>query len=173
MRRLILIRHAKSDYPFGVPDHNRPLAERGLRDAPQIGRHLRDEPWVTPTSSLSVVVSSALRAQQTWLAAAAELEASVGQVPYVTESRIYEASPSTLRTVVAEHADADTVVVVGHNPGLVQLVAELGCPSDTRSRALEKFPTSAVAVLSSPEGGADVLNAIGTFDVSSFVIPRG
>lgn len=173
MRRLILIRHAKSDYPYGVPDHDRPLADRGCRDAPQVGRHLRDQPWVTPTSSLSVVVSSALRAQQTWLAAAAELEGSAWQVPYETESRIYEASPSSLRSVIAERSDADTVVVVGHNPGLVQLVAELGSPSDIRSRALEKFPTSAVAMLVAPEEGGDVLNAIRTYEVSSFAIPRG
>lgn len=173
MRRLILIRHAKSDYPFGVPDHDRPLAERGRRDAPLIGRHLRNQSWATSTSPPRVVVSSALRAQQTWLAAAAQLEGSTWQVPYVTEPRIYEASPSTLRTVIAENADADSVVLVGHNPGLVQLVAELGCPSDMRSRALEKLPTGSVAVLETPSGDADVLNAIGTFEVSSFVIPRG
>lgn len=173
MRHLILIRHAKSDYPFGVPDHDRPLAERGRRDAPQIGRHLRAQSWATSSSSLTIVVSSALRAEQTWRAAAAELEGSAWQVPYETDSRIYEASPSALRAVIAEHADADTVVVVGHNPGLVQLVAELGSPGDIRSRALEKFPTSAVAVLVTRDGNEDVLDALGAYEVSSFEIPRG
>lgn len=173
MHRLILIRHAKSDYPFGVADHDRPLAERGIRDAPQIGRHLRGQSWVTSGSALSVIVSSALRAQQTWLAAAAELEGTAWQVPHATDERIYEAAPSTLRAVIAEHSAADTVVVVGHNPGLVQLVAELGTPSDTRSRALEKFPTSAVAELTTSGDGVEVLDAIGAYAVSSFAIPRG
>lgn len=173
MRRLVLIRHAKSDYPFGVSDHDRPLAERGRQDAPHIGLLLRTQPWAPTTSSLRVLVSSALRAQQTWLAAAAELQGTPWAAPFVTESRIYEASPATLRDVIAEHSDADTVVVVGHNPGLLQLVAELGAPSEVRSCALEKFPTSAVAVLVAGEGEADVVDAVGTYEVSSFAIPRG
>ncbi len=173
MRRLVLIRHAKSDYPFGVSDHDRPLAERGRLDAPQIGHVLRTQPWTPTPSSLRILVSSAVRAQQTWLAAAAELEGTAWEVPVVTEPRIYEASPATLRDVIAEHSDADTVVVVGHNPGLLQLVSELGAPSEVRSRALEKFPTSAVAILVASEGDADVVDAVGTYEVSSFAIPRG
>lgn len=173
MRHLILIRHAKSDYPLGVADHDRPLAERGRRDAPQIGRHLAALPWMPDSTSLRILVSSAVRAQQTWLAAAGELEGTPWEVPCLTESRIYEAAPSTLRAVIDDHSAADTVVVVGHNPGLVQLVAELGTPSVTRSQALEKFPTSSVAVIVRGNDDPGIVDALGAFEVSSFGIPRG
>lgn len=169
--RLVLIRHAKSDYPPGVVDHDRPLNARGARDAPALGRWLADQ--VSPTEATRVIVSSAERTQQTWAAVADCLGESWEAVPVVTDERIYEASPGTLREVIADQRDADTVVLVGHSPGLPQLLAELGAPSSIRSDALQKFPTSAVAVLATQLAWADALSGVGTFEVSSFAIPRG
>jgi phosphohistidine phosphatase len=169
-RRLVLIRHAKSDYPPGVIDHERPLNERGRRDAPAIGRWLSEH--IDPSTDACAVISSAERTQQTW-AAAIECIDTPRRPRQVIDERIYEASPATLREVVLDHADADTVVLVGHSPGLPLLVAELGRPGDAREEALEKFPTSAIAVLTTALPWSDAMRGIGAFDVSSFVIPRG
>ncbi len=173
LRQLVLIRHAKSAYPLGVEDHERPLSERGERDAPQIGR------WLTECLSLGageqarVIVSSARRAQQTWTGLATALEGPWADSVGETDARIYEAAPSTLREVVEERRAHETVVVVGHNPGLLQLISELGLPSPVRSDAIAKFPTSAVAVLVPTMPPGEALRAVGSFEVSSFAIPRG
>ena len=60
-RRLILLRHAKSDWP-DVPDRDRPLAKRGRRDAPKIGRWLREHGYLPDI----VICSDARRTRQTW-----------------------------------------------------------------------------------------------------------
>src|ERR1700744_695336 len=85
-RRLVLLRHAKSDWP-DVADHERPLAKRGRRDAPVVGRWLGASGY-TPDA---VVCSTALRARQTWeLASAALAAAASGASPVVRyESRVY------------------------------------------------------------------------------------
>ncbi len=169
--RLVLIRHAKSDYPPGVADHERPLNDRGRRDAPEVGRWLAAN--VTPSGTTVVIVSSALRTQQTWAAASPCLSDAWDSVRIETDDRIYEASPWALREVVRDHPEVETIVLVGHSPGLPQLVAELGRPSPLRAQALAKFPTSCVAVLSTSEAWDDSLQAVGSFDVSSFAILRG
>ncbi len=66
---LILVRHAKSDYPPGVMDHERPLNGRGLRDAPRIGAWLATRPQSGAGDVTCVLVSTARRAQLTWLLA--------------------------------------------------------------------------------------------------------
>lgn len=167
MARLVLVRHAKSDYPLGVDDHDRPLNPRGERDAPEIGR------WLRASESLSasgrVIVSSATRAQATW----AHAQSGVDHGVVETDPRIYEASPSTLREVILERAVHPDILLVGHNPGLAMLIAELGAPSHTRSEALEKFPTSAIAVLESSLPWPQALDGVGRFEVTAFAIPRG
>src|SRR4029079_744372 len=92
--RLILLRHAKSDWP-DVPDRDRPLAKRGRRDAPKIGRWLREHGYLPDT----VICSDARRTRQTWDRVAREL----GGSPSVTfEPRAYAASATTLRYLVME-----------------------------------------------------------------------
>lgn len=167
MARLLLVRHAKSDYPLGVDDHDRPLNARGERDAPEIGRWLSAS--LDSSSSLQVVVSSAARAQATWALAQDTFTSGAME----TDPRIYEASPAMLREVIRERAEHRDILLVGHNPGLAMLIAELGAPSATRSEALDKFPTSAIAVLESPLPWAAALDGIGTFEVTAFAIPRG
>src|SRR5579859_3831085 len=77
-RRLILLRHAKSDWPEG-PDLDRPLAKRGRRDAPRIGRWLRAHGFVPDV----VICSAARRTRETWALVAPELAGSKrpGQAP--------------------------------------------------------------------------------------------
>ncbi|HEY0814301.1 MAG TPA: histidine phosphatase family protein [Pseudonocardia sp.] len=142
-RRLIVLRHAKSDWPGGVEDHARPLAARGRREAALAGRWLR----ANAADIDLVVCSSAVRARQTWKRVARQL----GTVPPLRiEDRVYAASERELTAVVKKlPAAAHTVLLVGHNPGLEELVAELGGVGFT-------MKTSSIAVLSSRGAWADI-----------------
>jgi phosphohistidine phosphatase len=140
-RRLVLLRHAKSDWPEDVTDHDRPLAARGRRDAPLVGRWLARSGCVPD----AVVCSTARRAWQTWELAAAELPAA--PAPRL-EPRVYEVTVLGLLMLVRELSDElRTVVVVGHNPSLAELAVGLAAPPPQPSAS---FPTAAVAVLGLP-----------------------
>ena len=122
-RRLVLIRHAKSDYPPGVPDHDRPLNDRGRRDAPEVGRWLGGHLGWSGGAAPLVLVSSAVRAQQSWTLAQQHLPAAWSAATTRTEPLIYEASVRTLLAIVSSvPTDVLTVVMVGHNPGLADLI---------------------------------------------------
>jgi len=138
-RRLILLRHAKSDWP-DVPDRDRPLAKRGRRDAPVVGRWLRDHDYLPDT----VICSAARRTRQTWELVAPEL----GGSPSVTfERRAYAASAMSLLYLVRElPATSWTALLIGHNPGVAELATSLAQPPDHDDAPI-RFPTAAVAVL--------------------------
>jgi phosphohistidine phosphatase len=153
-RKLVLLRHAKSAWP-DVPDHERPLARRGLRDAPIAGRWLRHAACVPD----QVLCSTARRARQTWQLA----EAALGESPPVAfEDGIYGASAAGLLDLI-HHAPsaARTIAVVGHDPAVQELALALAGtasgagrgtsagpqPSDALDRMRIKFPTAAIAVL--------------------------
>lgn len=146
MQRLILVRHAKSAYPPGVPDHDRPLNARGRRDATTIAERLR--PHLKTGSGIVAAVSTATRAQETWAIANQALK-----IDHWSDRRLYLADPPALREV-ASVMDADVGIIVGHNPGLEEF-ARLGRGADevvdefTAHRFVEKFPTSAFVVLES------------------------
>jgi phosphohistidine phosphatase len=144
-RRLILLRHAKSDWP-DVPDADRPLAKRGRRDAPRIGRWLHEHGYQPDV----VVVSTARRTRQTWDLVAPEL----GGSPAVRlEPRAYAASAQTLLYLVQElPARYRTALLIAHNPGLSELATSLAAPSatDNGPRPAISLPTAAVAVFEFP-----------------------
>lgn len=118
-RTLVLLRHGKSDWSGGHGDRERPLAERGRRQAPEAGRWL--EANVGPIDL--VLVSPAERAVSTWNLVADQLSRP-GSVR--TEDRVYDASAAELLAMVRELPDdARTVLLVGHNPGLEDLVHRL------------------------------------------------
>jgi phosphohistidine phosphatase len=141
-RRLILLRHAKSDWP-DVPDRDRPLAKRGRRDAPRIGRWL-DEHGYQPDV---VVVSDAARTRQTWDLVAPEL----GGSPAVHfEPRAYAASALTLLYLAQElPARYRTALLIGHNPGLSELATSLAGPPESTTAAGPPESTTAVGPLES------------------------
>ena len=141
-RRLILLRHAKSAWP-DVPDQDRPLAKRGQRDAPVIGRWLRDHGYQPDT----VICSAARRTRQTWELVAPEL----GGSPSVTfERRAYAASAMSLLYLVRElPAASRAALLVGHNPGIAELATSLAQPPDHDDAPI-RFPTAAVAILDVP-----------------------
>ena len=149
-RRLILLRHAKSDWP-DVPDQDRPLAKRGKRDAPVIGRWLHDHGYLPD----AVICSAARRTQQTWELVAREL----GGSPSVTfEPRAYAASALTLLYLAQELPSRyRTALFIAHNPGLSDLASNLAAPgmgrattTDNGPRPAVSLPTAAVAVLEFP-----------------------
>jgi phosphohistidine phosphatase len=127
-RRLILLRHAKSDWP-DVPDRDRPLAKRGRRDAPRIGRWLHEHGYQPDV----VVVSDAARTRQTWDLVAPEL----GGSPAVHfEPRAYAASALTLLYLAQElPARYRTALLIGHNPGLSELATSLAGPPESTTAA--------------------------------------
>lgn len=168
--RLVLVRHAKSDYPWGVSDHDRPLNDRGHRDAPALGRWLDEHVTWTDAGPL-IIVSSARRAQQTWSAAATALSSRWDDLETREEPRVYEADVRTLLHVLSDAGAASSILMVGHNPGLWQLIDNLAVEDALKEEALEKFPTSAVAVLDRDEDSAAMRS--GSFHVTAFAVPRG
>ncbi|MET9446850.1 SixA phosphatase family protein [Streptomyces cinerochromogenes] len=167
LRRLVVLRHAKSARPEGVEDHGRPLAPRGLRDAPAAGRAL-----AAGTLPDLALCSTAVRARRTWELASAEW-ATPPPVRY--EPRLYAAGVRQLLEVVREvPADVRTLLLVGHNPGLEELVQALAADGldDTLDRVRAKFPTAAIAVLAWHGTGWPDL-APGVALLTSFTVPRG
>ena len=166
-RRIVLLRHAKSDHPVGMGDHERPLAERGRNDAPAAGRRLT-ESGIVPDLCLC---STATRTRETWKLAARELPK---HPTTVYEDRIYDASHRALVALVQETSDeVGTLVVVGHNPGMHYLAVGLaGAPAEGDGPALprDEFPTSAIAVLSFTGPWAEVEDGIGKLEL--FWTPR-
>ena len=143
MSTLILLRHGKSDWSGGEPDHLRPLAPRGRRQVPLAGRWIAEHVGVIDLA----VVSPAERTRETWRLAAAELTV---RPPVREDDRVYAGSAPALLDVLRElPGELATVVLVGHNPGVEDLVASL-----TGRRV--PMPTSALAVvdLSSPWSAA-------------------
>lgn len=166
-RRLVVLRHAKSDWPYGVDDHERPLGDRGRRDAPAAGRWLRDTGWQLD----HVLCSTAVRARETWVLAAGELDAAPEAV---YEDRVYDASlPALVDLLRGLPPATGTAVLVGHNPGLQELVLALaGDPGAAIFHRVQvKFPTAAIAVLTVPGEWADL--APGTATLSDLAVPRG
>jgi phosphohistidine phosphatase len=143
-RRLVLVRHAKSSRPEGVPDHERPLAGKGRRHAHAAGKWFVDE---GPRPELALV-SSAVRAQQTWEILCGT---ALGDVPTRYDDRLYDAGVKDVLRLVSVAPDVlGTLVVVGHEPTMSRTALALAGPGSDR-RALDavrqKFPNGAVAVL--------------------------
>ena len=142
MRRLLLLRHAKSAYPAGVSDIDRPLAPRGLKAAPLIGAYVAQE-GLRPDRAM---VSPARRTQETWAAVAPFLDGTAQE----TVPSLYEASAGRILDAVRSASDAAaSLIVIGHNPGLGDLALRLAGegPRDPMRELREKFPTAALAVI--------------------------
>jgi phosphohistidine phosphatase len=118
-RTLALLRHAKSAWPEGVPDAQRPLATRGRRDAPAAGKWLYKH---VPEIEL-VLCSPALRARETCDLAMEHWE-STPEIRYADQ--LYGASDETLLDAVGDLPDSTRgVLIIGHNPGLEELASLL------------------------------------------------
>ena len=148
-RTLLLLRHAKSDYPPGVADPDRPLAPRGVREAGLAGDWLRAHaPEVD-----AVLCSTATRARETLVHTRV-----AAPVEYV--DRLYDATPGTVIDVINGvqslfDAELQTLLVIGHEPAMSSVALGLATAEGSNSTAAErisvKFPTSGIAVLRSGE----------------------
>lgn len=138
-KTLILIRHAKSDWGDPIlDDHDRPLNARGRAAAPRIGTWLRQHP-ITLNAAL---VSTARRTRETWDLIAAQLP----QAPRPTFlPDLYHASPDTLWKRIQD-ATADALCLVGHNPGIGSLAAQLGTTVPDHPK-FDLYPTGATLIL--------------------------
>jgi phosphohistidine phosphatase len=140
-RRLVLIRHAKA--AEGEIDRDRPLARRGIREAPEIGRWLAERQLLPDR----VVVSPARRASQTWERAATGLTAAPEPVP---DERVYDNSVEDLLAVVRDTPDdVRTLAIVGHNPGIQDFAISFddGAGDEAARRDVTgKYPTGGLAV---------------------------
>ncbi|SEP88573.1 phosphohistidine phosphatase [Streptomyces sp. yr375] len=167
-RRLVVLRHAKSAWPDGVPDHDRPLAPRGHRDAPAAGRALAAADCLPDLA----LCSTAVRARSTLELAAAQW---AGPPPVRFDRRLYGADvPELLEVVHETPAEVGTLLLVGHNPGLEELVLDLAGDGldDTLDEVRLKFPTSAIAVLTWQGPDWRTLTP-GTALLTSMTVPRG
>ena len=135
MRRLLLTRHAKSDWSTDAPDdHARPLNKRGRRDAPRIGALVQSLGWRPEL----VLCSSAQRALETLsgLNAAWDVQPDVQILP-----SLYHAGADAARAALATVPDGvTTVMLIGHNPGWEEAITAL-------CGARETLPTASVAML--------------------------
>jgi phosphohistidine phosphatase len=143
MKTLLLLRHAKSSWDDdSLPDHRRPLAPRGRRAAPAVAEHLRRLD-VLPDLVLS---STSQRTRQTIELALEELDEPMVEF----DEALYLAGPSQmLRSIRATDDHVDTLMMVGHNPGMHEIAIALTDrdPSTAAARLDAKFPTAAVAVV--------------------------
>ena len=120
MKILYLIRHAKSDWYKGVQDFERPLNERGMKDAPRMGKYLYNEN-VKPDRIIS---SDTNRAISTARLIANELDYDLNEI--FANSNLYHANPKTiLREIWKASNDCNSLFVFGHNPGISGLVEYL------------------------------------------------
>ncbi len=145
----MLMRHGKSDWGRPLPDQHRPLKKRGRRAARAVGRWLRKEK-VVPDLLLS---SPARRALDTARLVAAELE--LGPEMVRVEEAIYGGWPDELMGVIRAVEDrVRTLLLVGHNPDLEDLVLELAAPGPVAGPGEKILPTAALAVFSLDAGWA-------------------
>ena len=147
MRRLMLLRHAKTenDAPSGR-DRDRQLDKRGRNDAAEIGG------WIGrhPPFPDSVLVSPAVRAHQTWAIAWGAMKDRAPQPQVELLPELYGADPSQLLQTIraASAADPRRLLVIGHNPGMYELALALIGSGDAAGRKAlaDNLPTSALAI---------------------------
>jgi len=168
MKKLILLRHAKSSWENPtLEDHERPLNPRGRRAAPVIAR------WLDARAHLpdAVLCSPSVRTRETWERMAEAVPALPR--PQIVEG-LYHAAPADLLAIAAEAPDgAGTVMLIGHQPGLGGFARRLSkaAPRPRCAQAFTHFPTAAAAVLLLDIAAwADI--AFGLAEFTDFARPR-
>jgi phosphohistidine phosphatase len=166
-RTLVLLRHAKAVPPETAPDFERALADRGRADASAAGRYLVAQ----GIEADLVLCSPSKRTRETWKYVA---DAGVTAKDVWYDKRIYNADTDGILDVIHEApAEARTVIVVGHGPGIPWLADELALDgtSPERVELTQKYPTTGLAVLHLTTHWSDL--AADDADLVSYVVPRG
>jgi phosphohistidine phosphatase len=161
---LVLLRHAKSAYPDGVPDHDRPLAPRGRREAGLAGEWLRAHLVAID----AVLCSTATRARET-------LAHTAINAPVRYADRLYDAVPGSVIDEISHVGDdVGVLLVVAHEPTMTQLALGLAATGSANTAIAErisiKFPTSAMAVLRATHSWKDL--GLGSAELVDFHVPR-
>jgi phosphohistidine phosphatase len=138
MKTLLIFRHAKSSWNDpALDDHARPLNRRGQRDAPRMGELVREYGLMPDV----VISSDAVRARLT-SEAMADAAHYTGEI--LLDQRLYLAGPDDILSLLrGVRQNAETVMIVGHNPGLEDLVEQL-------TGARQELPTAALAQIVLP-----------------------
>jgi len=138
-KTLLIMRHAKSDWGFsGITDFERPLNARGKKDAPRMGQWLVEQQYYPD----SILASPARRAQETVESVCATLQISTERILWCPE--IYNAPASILLEVLKKiPTHAKITLLVGHNPGIEQLIPLL-CNTSQPAQDIS-MPTAAIA----------------------------
>jgi phosphohistidine phosphatase len=163
VKRLYLLRHAKSSWDEpGLADRDRPLAPRGERASKVMAEHLRDE-GIAPQL---VLCSPSKRTRETLARLGLEEGSEVR-----FEDELYAASAGDMLEVLQGVPDeVESVMVIGHNPGMEGLALELAAGGDDLDRMREKFPTAALAALAFDGAWSEL--APGGAELVSFVEPK-
>jgi phosphohistidine phosphatase len=165
MRRLSLLRHAKSDWhDHSLTDFQRPLNARGREAALAMGREMR----ALGLSWDCIIASPATRVTET----IEGVEQSYGGLAAKHDERVYHASAQTLLEIVHAADDGcETLLLVGHNPGMERLALMLSRGGPLHDQVAEKYPTGALAEIAFPvESWSDVVESGGTLE--RFLRPR-
>lgn len=158
-RTLILMRHAKSSWDdYTLADHDRPLNKRGRRSAKALGEWLATKPW-QPDQAL---VSTATRTQETYAGLGLSLGADFTRT-------LYHADAAEMQLVL-ETANGETVLMIGHNPGISLFAKDMAATTPKHPRFAD-FPTGATALMEFDIASWDDVEP-GTGKVLDFVIPR-
>jgi phosphohistidine phosphatase len=165
MKQLFLLRHAKSSWDDPeLDDHDRPLAPRGRRATELIAKYLRREGIVPDL----VLCSSALRTRQTLERIA---PAWGDDVRVEVEAELYAASAGELlERLRAVADDVESVMLIGHNPGIEELALSLAGSGDELPALRRKYPTAALATLEVDGPWRDL--APGGAELTDFVKPK-
>jgi phosphohistidine phosphatase len=162
-KRLILTRHAKSSWDDPLtPDHDRPLNERGKAAAADLGQWLASRGYVPDL----VLCSDALRTRKTFSGLAPALP---GAPVLELKPALYHAGPDVMLAVL-RGAGADTVMMIGHNPGIAEFAARLVARPPVNPE-FSRYPTGATLVA---DFGIDSWAELawGTGAVDDFIVPR-
>lgn len=158
MQRLILMRHAKTEpWTSGIDDFARALTDRGVKDATRMASEIVNRGWSPDT----ILFSSARRTRETCI----EVAKVVEDERVRPMEGLYLTGARGIEDIVKDNADASTLMIIGHNPGLhefaLTILREAGSENHQASlRLTEKYPTSCVALF---EAATD-----DTFDKSHF-----
>ncbi len=168
VHRLVLIRHAKSAYPYGVPDHERPLAGKGRRNA-----HAAGDWFVSEGPPLDLAIcSDAQRARHTWEIIAEQLPSPP---PMRLDPGLYHSSTAgVLDAARGCEESVHTLALIGHEPSLsaaTLLLAGDGSDPLALAQVAAKFPTNGIALLRVDAPWAEL--PLGGAVLERFVVPRG
>ena len=155
MMRLILMRHGEAERPHpGLEDFDRALDDDGRAECRRMGKALAEAGYEPDVA----LVSAARRTLETWAETAAAFS---GDVAVEQRRRLYEASAAMLSAMVTEAAPrAQTVMLVGHNPGIQQYAAHLALQGGADRRSIDRFPTGSAVVFAIDDKGRPRLERV-------------